>query len=252
MTQPMSYGGRPMTPAPGAPTPELGVARFRAHARRLSWSALVLIAVAGAVGYFYGNLPAPFENWMLLAAASVIVLFLVLLPFLAWWSHVYTITTRRVIERTGSSSPDAASSRTCGVTRSRCGGASCSGCARRNARALQRRRRATAARERADDRPRARGPRRPGRGQPDPRAPRRPAAPPSRHPARPAAALTPVAVLPRDRARATRRGRRRCGRAVSRDRACATAEGVGVVGARFHETKREGHKRGRGFGMMGP
>ncbi|MDN3495367.1 PH domain-containing protein [Planococcus sp. APC 4015] len=101
MTQPMSYGGRPMTPAPGAPTPELGVARFRTHARRLTWSALILIAVAGAVGYFYGNLPAPFENWMLLTAASVIVLFFVLLPFLAWWSHVYTITTRRVIERTG-------------------------------------------------------------------------------------------------------------------------------------------------------
>lgn len=88
-------------PAPGAPTPELRVARFRAHARRLSWSALVLIAVAGAVGYFYGNLPAPFENWMLLTAAGVVVLLLVLLPYLAWWAHVYTITTRRVIERSG-------------------------------------------------------------------------------------------------------------------------------------------------------
>ncbi|MET0297852.1 MAG: PH domain-containing protein [Microbacterium sp.] len=101
MTQPMSYGGRPMTPAPGAPTPELRVARFRTHARRLTWSALVLIAVAGAVGYFYDNLPAPFEDWMLLAAAGAIVLLLVLIPFIAWWSHVYTITTRRVIERRG-------------------------------------------------------------------------------------------------------------------------------------------------------
>lgn len=101
MTQPMSYGGRPMTPAPGAPTPELSVARFRTHARRLTWSALVLIAVAGAVGYFYGNLPAPLEDWMLLTAAAVVILLLVLMPFLAWWSHVYTITTRRVIERTG-------------------------------------------------------------------------------------------------------------------------------------------------------
>ena len=101
MTQPMSYGGRPITPAPGAPTPELRVARFRGHARRLTWSALVLIAVAGAVGFFYGNLPAPFENWMLLTAASAITLLLVLIPFLAWWSHVYTITTRRVMERSG-------------------------------------------------------------------------------------------------------------------------------------------------------
>lgn len=85
----------------GAPTPELRVARFRRHARRLVWSALVLVAVAGAVGYFYGNLPAPFENWMLLTGAAVVVLFLVLLPFLSWWSHVYTITTRRVLERWG-------------------------------------------------------------------------------------------------------------------------------------------------------
>lgn len=101
MTQPISYGGRPITPAPGAPTPELRVARFRGHARRLTWSAIVLIAVAGLVGYFYGNLPAQLENWMLLTAAALVVLLLVLMPFLAWWAHVYTITTRRVLERSG-------------------------------------------------------------------------------------------------------------------------------------------------------
>jgi membrane protein YdbS with pleckstrin-like domain len=101
MTQPTTHGGRPPIVVPGAPTPELRVARFRGHARRLTWSVIVLVAVAGAVGYLYGNLPAPFENWMLLTAAAVVVLFLVLLPFLSWWSHVYTITTRRVLERWG-------------------------------------------------------------------------------------------------------------------------------------------------------
>ncbi|MFD4959981.1 PH domain-containing protein [Microbacterium sp. NPDC058389] len=101
MTQPLGLGGRPLTPAPGAPTPELLVAKFRGHARRLFWSALVLIAVAGACGYFYGNLPAGFHDWMLLAVAGAVVLLLVLLPFLAWWGHVYTITTRRVLERRG-------------------------------------------------------------------------------------------------------------------------------------------------------
>ncbi|QKJ20038.1 PH domain-containing protein [Microbacterium hominis] len=101
MTQPTSYGGRPLMPAPGAPTHELRVARFRGHARRLFWSALVLVAVAGATGYLYGNLPSPWEDWMLLAAASIIVLLLVVMPFLAWWAHVYTITTRRVMERRG-------------------------------------------------------------------------------------------------------------------------------------------------------
>lgn len=101
MTQPISYGGRPFAPAPGAPTPELRVARFRSHARRLTWSALVLIAVAAATGYFYDNLPAGFENWMLLSAAGAVVLLLVVLPFLVWLGHVYTITTRRVLERSG-------------------------------------------------------------------------------------------------------------------------------------------------------
>ncbi|QAY60596.1 PH domain-containing protein [Microbacterium protaetiae] len=101
MTRPTSIGGRPLTPAPGTPTPELRIARIRPHARRLFWSALVLIAVAGAVGYLYGNLPSGFENWMLLAAAAAVVLLLVLLPFAAWWSHVYTLTTERVIERRG-------------------------------------------------------------------------------------------------------------------------------------------------------
>lgn len=101
MTQPSIYGGRPITPAPGAPTPELRVARFRGHARRLAWSAAVLIVTAGVCGYFYGNLPAPLENWMLLLAAGIVVLLLVVLPFLRWLAHVYTITTRRVIERSG-------------------------------------------------------------------------------------------------------------------------------------------------------
>lgn len=102
MTQPtVSYGGRPLMPAPGAPTPELRVARFRPHARRLVWPTLVVVAVAGATGYYFDNLPAGFENWMLVAAASTLVFLFALLPFLGWWTHVYTITTRRVIERTG-------------------------------------------------------------------------------------------------------------------------------------------------------
>ncbi|WP_438353569.1 PH domain-containing protein [Microbacterium sp. CJ88] len=101
MTQPTTYGGRPFMPAPGAPTPELRVARIRTHAGRLFWSALVLIAVAGAVGFFSGNLPDPFQDWMLWAAAGAVVLLLVVIPFLVWWGHVFTITTRRVIERSG-------------------------------------------------------------------------------------------------------------------------------------------------------
>nr|WP_206686540.1 MULTISPECIES: PH domain-containing protein [Microbacterium] len=71
------------------------------HARRLTWSALVLVAVAGAVGLFTGHVPEPFEEWMLWAAAGVLILLLVVIPFLRWLAHTYTITTRRVVEQSG-------------------------------------------------------------------------------------------------------------------------------------------------------
>src|SRR5690606_21855619 len=90
-----------MMPPPGVPAEELVVARFRGHARRLFWSALVLIAACGAGSYFYGNLPAGVESWMVPAAAAVAVLLLVVVPYLRWLSTSYTITTRRVIVRSG-------------------------------------------------------------------------------------------------------------------------------------------------------
>jgi membrane protein YdbS with pleckstrin-like domain len=101
VSQPTAYPGRPRTPAPGAAAPELVIARIHRHARRLFWPAIVLIAAAGATGYFSGNLPEPFEDWMLWAAAALVVLLLVVLPYLRWLSHTYTVTTRRVIERSG-------------------------------------------------------------------------------------------------------------------------------------------------------
>lgn len=90
-----------MMPPPGAPAEELLIARFRGQARRLSWAALVLIATFGATAYFYGNLPAPFEDWMLLAVAGVVVVLLVVVPWVLWFSRTYTITTRRVILKQG-------------------------------------------------------------------------------------------------------------------------------------------------------
>lgn len=90
-----------MMPPPGAPSEEHLIARFRGHARRLLWSAIVLIATFGATAYFYDNLPAPFENWMLLAAAAVVVVLLVIVPFGVWYSRSTTVTTRRVIAQRG-------------------------------------------------------------------------------------------------------------------------------------------------------
>lgn len=97
----MTLGGRPTMPPPGVPTEELLIATFRGHARRLLWSAIVLVAVCGATAYLYGNLPAPFEDWMLLGAAALVVLLVVLVPYVVWRSRTVTVTTRRVIVRHG-------------------------------------------------------------------------------------------------------------------------------------------------------
>lgn len=80
---------------------ELRIATFRRSAAALGWSALVLIAVAGATGYLLTNLPDPFEDWMLLAAAGVVVLFAVVVPWWRWASRTYLVTTRRVIVTRG-------------------------------------------------------------------------------------------------------------------------------------------------------
>lgn len=97
----MTLGGRPVMPPPGAPAEELLIARFRGHARRLSWSALVVIATFGATAYFFGNLPAGLENWMLFAAAGLVLIVGAVIPYLVWASRSYTVTTRRVIVRHG-------------------------------------------------------------------------------------------------------------------------------------------------------
>lgn len=107
MSQPTAYSGRPRTPAPGtAASPEMTIARLRPHARRMCWPALILVGAAGATGYFTGNLPEPFQDWMLWAAAGAVVLFLCVVPYFRWLSRTYTITTRRVIARSGLVSRD--------------------------------------------------------------------------------------------------------------------------------------------------
>lgn len=88
-------------PAPGTPSEELLIARFRSHARGLFWSAVVLIGTFGATAYFYGNLPAGFEDWMLLTAAGLLVIVAVVIPYVHWYSRSTTVTTRRVIVHHG-------------------------------------------------------------------------------------------------------------------------------------------------------
>lgn len=89
-------------PAPAAyARPEVVVLRMRRHGRRLVLPVIVLIAVAGAAGYWAGALPEPWMNLAAGAGAVLIALLLGLLPVLSWLSRRVTVTSRRVIIREG-------------------------------------------------------------------------------------------------------------------------------------------------------
>ena len=77
------------------------VARVRRHARVLILPALLFVAAAGVGTYALLTLP---EMWQRLAVAGgwvLVVLLGCLLPFLAWLTRRTTITTRRIILRSG-------------------------------------------------------------------------------------------------------------------------------------------------------
>lgn len=85
-----------MPAVPPAP-PEVVIARLRSHARVLFWPTLVLFAVCGVTGYYYGSLAEPWENVLLLVGAGVLALLLWLLPLVSWLTRRYTVTSRRII-----------------------------------------------------------------------------------------------------------------------------------------------------------
>ena len=94
--------GAPRSPsAVAAPPAERVVARLRPHARRLFWPTLLLFAVCGATGYFYGSLPEDWQNTALIVGAVAVIVLLWLLPLASWLNRRYTITTRRIIFRHG-------------------------------------------------------------------------------------------------------------------------------------------------------
>ena len=83
------------------PEAERLVASLRPHGRALFWPSLLLIAVAGATGYFFGRFDEPWQNSAVLVGAIVVVLLFWLLPLLLWLAKRYIITTRRIVVRRG-------------------------------------------------------------------------------------------------------------------------------------------------------
>ncbi|TFD29329.1 PH domain-containing protein [Cryobacterium lyxosi] len=77
------------------------MARLRPHARVLVWPTLLLFALAGGTGYFFGNMAEPWQNAAVLGGAIALAILGWLLPLAAWLTKRYTITTRRIIFRHG-------------------------------------------------------------------------------------------------------------------------------------------------------
>lgn len=100
MVHPVPQGSEPS--ASGVPTaPERVVARVRRHGRVLILPAALLIAAAGGSMYAVVALPEAWQRIAVGAGAAVIVLLGTVLPFLAWLTRRWTLTTRRIILRAG-------------------------------------------------------------------------------------------------------------------------------------------------------
>lgn len=83
---------------------EFVVVSTRTHVKALLFPALVLIVIAGVAG-FLSTLPSgdvrTTLQWVIWAAALLLVLWLVVRPFLSWLTTTYTVTNRRLITRSG-------------------------------------------------------------------------------------------------------------------------------------------------------
>lgn len=84
-----------------SPPAERIVARVRRHARALFWPSLLLVVACALTGYFAGKLPEPWMRITLWSGLAAVVLFGWLLPLLWWLGQRATISTRRVIVRSG-------------------------------------------------------------------------------------------------------------------------------------------------------
>lgn len=80
---------------------EVVVARLRPHARALFWPSLLLIAVCAALGYFGSRFDEAWQNLTVLGVAVALIVLGWLLPLLSWLARNYTITSRRIIVRSG-------------------------------------------------------------------------------------------------------------------------------------------------------
>lgn len=80
---------------------EAVVATLRPHGRVLFFPALALIADVALVGYLWGRLPESWMNAAVPIAGALLALLLFVIPLLTWLGRSYTVTTRRLVLRSG-------------------------------------------------------------------------------------------------------------------------------------------------------
>jgi uncharacterized membrane protein YdbT with pleckstrin-like domain len=80
---------------------ETVVARLHPHARALFWPSILLIVVAGGTAYLSSVVREPWQETAVLAGGAGLAVLLWLLPLLSWLAHRTTITTRRLVIRSG-------------------------------------------------------------------------------------------------------------------------------------------------------
>ena len=86
---------------PSGQVPETVVARLRPHVRALFWPTVALLAVVAAGAYFTGQFDELWLNLVIALTAGIVVIVAWLVPLLAWLGRNYTITTRRIVMRSG-------------------------------------------------------------------------------------------------------------------------------------------------------
>lgn len=87
-----------------APATESVIARLKPHRRALVFPTVLLLAVVFCLFYFGGRFLLRAAEWQQLAAliaAATLIVAGWLIPLLGWASTSYTITTRRVVLRSG-------------------------------------------------------------------------------------------------------------------------------------------------------
>lgn len=83
------------------PQSESVVARLRSHARAMVWPTIGLIAIVALTGFYGGSFSNAMINVLIFVAAPLLAFFVWLVPLLIWLGRNYTITTRRIVLRSG-------------------------------------------------------------------------------------------------------------------------------------------------------